>query len=122
MEGVDLTVMPIAPYRTPLKTSRWYLAIFAPPLDICVNNACLLMRREHQVRKMKHKMSLEDFRIQLFESVILKKSVRGRPSKTTSIATIQRIKTPMKPRLSDEVRLDTVGHFPVFASRGRCKL
>ncbi|KAJ8895092.1 hypothetical protein PR048_000417 [Dryococelus australis] len=80
------------------------------------------MRRELQLRKMKHEIPLKAFRIQLFECLALKKRVRGRPSKTTSIATLQRIETPMKPRPSDEVRLDMVEHFPVFTSRGLCNL
>ncbi|KAJ8870335.1 hypothetical protein PR048_029356 [Dryococelus australis] len=113
MGGVYWADMLIALYRTPLKTRRWHLEIFAQLLDICVTNPWLLMRRELQLRKMKHEMSLKAFRIQLFESLTLKKRVRGRPSKTTS--NVQRIKTLMKPRPSDEVRLDMVGHFPMQA-------
>ncbi|KAJ8869186.1 hypothetical protein PR048_030756 [Dryococelus australis] len=85
MGGVDLADMLIALYRTPLKTNR---------------------RRELQLRKMKHEMPLKAFQIQLFESLTLKKRVCGRSSKNTSIATFQRIETPMKLRPSDKVRLD----------------
>lgn len=42
MGGVDLADMLISLYRTPLKTRRWYLGIFAQLIDICVNNGWLL--------------------------------------------------------------------------------
>ncbi|KAF6201611.1 hypothetical protein GE061_004003 [Apolygus lucorum] len=45
MGCVDLSDMLIALYRTPLRSHRWYLALFAQLLDICVDNAWLMYRR-----------------------------------------------------------------------------
>jgi len=53
MGGVDLADMLVALYRTGMKTHRWYLAVFSQILDICVNNAWLLYRRDMQLRKEK---------------------------------------------------------------------
>ncbi|CAG4969354.1 unnamed protein product [Parnassius apollo] len=39
MGGVDLADMLISLYKTPFKTRRWYIGIFAQILDICINNA-----------------------------------------------------------------------------------
>lgn len=41
MDGVNLADMLISLYRTPFKTRRWYIGIFAQLLDICINNAWL---------------------------------------------------------------------------------
>lgn len=49
--GVDLADMLIALYRTPFRGHRWYLPIFSQMLDICVNNAWLLYRRDREVRQ-----------------------------------------------------------------------
>nr|CAI5860344.1 unnamed protein product [Callosobruchus analis] len=46
MEGVDLMDMLVSLYRTRLKSRRWYLSIFAQMVDLCMNNAWLLYRRE----------------------------------------------------------------------------
>ncbi|XP_008186830.1 piggyBac transposable element-derived protein 3-like [Acyrthosiphon pisum] len=48
MGGVDLTDMLVSLYRTGLKSHRWYLAVFSQLLDISVNIAWLLYRRELQ--------------------------------------------------------------------------
>ncbi|KAH9629018.1 hypothetical protein HF086_007503 [Spodoptera exigua] len=45
MGGVDLCDMLIALYRTSFKSRRWYMNIFGQMLDIAVNNAWLLYRR-----------------------------------------------------------------------------
>lgn len=39
MGGMDLADMLISLYKTPFKTRRWYLGIFAQLVDICINNA-----------------------------------------------------------------------------------
>nr|CAI5858404.1 unnamed protein product [Callosobruchus analis] len=46
MGGVDLMDMLVSLYRTRLKSRRWYLSIFAQMVDLCMNNAWLLYRRE----------------------------------------------------------------------------
>ncbi|KAJ0172494.1 hypothetical protein K1T71_011633 [Dendrolimus kikuchii] len=44
MGGVDLADMLLSLYRTPFKTRRWYIGIFAQLLNICINNAWLSYR------------------------------------------------------------------------------
>ena len=46
MGGVDLADML---YRTSIRTHQWYMGIFSQLLDICVNNAWLLYRRENKL-------------------------------------------------------------------------
>lgn len=53
MGGVDLADMLVALYRTEMKTRRWYMSIFSQIIDICVNNAWLLYRRDSTRRGIK---------------------------------------------------------------------
>lgn len=62
MGGVDLAGMLVALYRIELKTRRWYLQIFAQMIDISLNNAWLLKRRELCLKDIKDKnMTLKEF-------------------------------------------------------------
>ncbi|XP_022823361.1 piggyBac transposable element-derived protein 3-like [Spodoptera litura] len=65
MGGVDLADMLISLYRTPFKTRRWYIGIFAQLLDICINNAWLLHRKDSKSKSM----PLKDFRFELYEGL-----------------------------------------------------
>ncbi|XP_026331157.1 piggyBac transposable element-derived protein 2-like, partial [Hyposmocoma kahamanoa] len=74
MGGVDLADMLISLYRTPFKTRRWYIGIFAQLLDICINNAWLSYRND--CTKIKKKaMPLKAFRYEIYEG--LKKNRRA---------------------------------------------
>ncbi|KAH9632632.1 hypothetical protein HF086_004750 [Spodoptera exigua] len=46
MGGVDLCDMLISLYRTNYKTKRWYMALFSQVLDICVNDAWIMYRKD----------------------------------------------------------------------------
>lgn len=59
MEGFDLADMFIALYRTEMRSHRWYIPLFSQLLDICVNNAWLLYRREAKESKF---LKLKEFR------------------------------------------------------------
>lgn len=108
MGGVDLADMLVALYRTTYKSRRWYTAIFAQMLDICVNNAWLLYRRDCSNRAVKN-MPLKSFRCQL---------ARELQNKSRS-----RISVNHNCRTDDSIRYDSIGHFPSFGeSYGRCKL
>ncbi|RZF41578.1 hypothetical protein LSTR_LSTR000292 [Laodelphax striatellus] len=120
MGGVDLADMLIALYRTNFRCHRWYLHIFSQMLDICVNNAWLLFKRESSLKLQPTKMTLKQFRFVLYESITKKERRVGRPSNTDK-ENISKIKKPVAPRPLDEVRKDRVDHFPVFVERGRCK-
>nr|CAI5822949.1 unnamed protein product [Callosobruchus analis] len=67
MGGVDLMDMLVSLYRTRLKSRRWYLSIFAQMVDLCMNNAWLLYRREKKLMSSEtgdcmDEMTLKDFR------------------------------------------------------------
>lgn len=82
MGGVDLADMLISLYRTPLKSRRWYLALFGQLLDMSVVNAWLLYRRDTCLHgKGKHK-PLCEFRSEIAYSLPRagRPSRRGRPS------------------------------------------
>ncbi|KAH9635667.1 hypothetical protein HF086_001458 [Spodoptera exigua] len=122
MGGVDLADMLVALYRTPFRGHRWYLPIFSQMLDICINNAWLLYRRDMKARHdTKKQKSLKTFTIEILES--LRKFERTKTSdigrlSSNSIATIQK---PVAERLPDAERYDQIGHYPkIIITRGRC--
>lgn len=79
MGGVDLADMMIALYRTPAKSHRWYLAIFWQMVDIAVNNAWLLHRRDAAQLDQKHHC-LKDFRLDVAKGLIYpEKQKKGSP-------------------------------------------
>lgn len=110
MGGVDLADMLIALYRTEMKAHRWYIPLFSQMIDICINNAWLLYRRESNCPKT---MKLKDFRCAIADSLL------------TVDRVVQNINTEVKKIVTHEnhmdVRYDQVGHMPSFASKGRCK-
>lgn len=59
MGGVDLSDMLIALYRTPFRSHRWYLIIFAQLLDICLLNAWLVYRRDMESKKAEQEEKLK---------------------------------------------------------------
>lgn len=120
MGGVDLADMLIELYRTPLKSKRYYLRLFAQILDIGVNNAWLLYRRECNLLGVKDDLALKDFRSLVSDALMrAHKPKRGRPS--CGDAPSKKIKHHVQPRPSLEVRYDGVGHWPVFGKKGRCR-
>lgn len=70
MGGVDLANMFIELYRTPLKSRRYYLKLFAQLLDICVNNAWLMSRRDAELHGAVQVMPLKDFRATLARALL----------------------------------------------------
>lgn len=63
--------MLIALYRTEFRTHRWYMSIFSHLLDLCVSNAWLLYRREHEALKTTSKLiPLKDFRNSISNSLL----------------------------------------------------
>lgn len=104
MGGVDLADMLIALYKSPFKSRRWYLGIFAQMLDISINNAWLLQRRVGN-----RNLSLKEFRFEIYQGLLkIKRTPRGiSDTKTKTV---------------DSVRYDNVGHFVSTKSEGRCVL
>uniref|UniRef100_A0AAV2MQN4 PiggyBac transposable element-derived protein domain-containing protein n=1 Tax=Knipowitschia caucasica TaxID=637954 RepID=A0AAV2MQN4_KNICA len=123
MGGVDLADMMIALYRTPAKSHRWYLAIFWQMVDIAVNNAWLLHRRDAAQLGQKHHC-LKVFRLDVAKGLIYpEKQKRGRPSKGNEDNTPPRvIKQPKVPRPVDDMIYDRIDHFPIMSVKGRCRM
>lgn len=75
MGGVDLADMLIELYRTPLKSKRYYLKLFAQLLDISINNAWLLYRRDCRILLNQPALALKDFRVAVGEEQEREKEV-----------------------------------------------
>ncbi|KAI8435219.1 hypothetical protein MSG28_003575, partial [Choristoneura fumiferana] len=108
MGGVDLADMLVALYRSNMKTKRWYMAIFRQILDICVNNAWLLYRRNTATKKV----PLKKFRLQI-AAELLKKNRTKNINQHFNVPQPE-IRTPAAPRPPIGVRYDNIGHFPGF--------
>nr|CAH7765175.1 unnamed protein product [Callosobruchus chinensis] len=126
MGGVDLMDMLVSLYRTRLKSRRWYLSIFAQMVDLCINNAWLLYRREKQLISLEtddsvDEMPLKDFRYYVSKSLRMK----GRSSDsrvTENINEKQKIKRTVVVRPAADIRQDKFDHFPEYKTKGRCRL
>uniref|UniRef100_W5NJG2 PiggyBac transposable element-derived protein domain-containing protein n=1 Tax=Lepisosteus oculatus TaxID=7918 RepID=W5NJG2_LEPOC len=70
MGGVDLADMMIALYRTQAKSHRWYLCIFWQLIDIAVNNAWLLYRRDSTAVGPVKLKKLKAFRLDVAKGLI----------------------------------------------------
>lgn len=120
MGGVDLADMLIELYRTPLKSKRYYLKLFAQLLDISINNAWLLYRRDCRILLNQPALALKDFRVAVGESLLKAgKRKRGRPS--FDEVPQKKIRKAKASRPADDVRYDTIGHWPSFGTKGRCR-
>lgn len=110
MGGVDLADMLIALYRTEMRAHRWYMPLFSQMLDICVNNAWLVYRREtNNVKPLK----LKEFRCAISRSLVTaQRAISGTPRGSRKFLT---------PEYQSLNRFDQVGHMPSFSSKGRCK-
>uniref|UniRef100_A0A2S2Q690 PiggyBac transposable element-derived protein 2 n=1 Tax=Sipha flava TaxID=143950 RepID=A0A2S2Q690_9HEMI len=121
MGGVHLADMFIALYRTNMKTHKWYMALFSQMIDISVNNAWLLYRRDSKSEK--NTMRLKEFRKDIAIAFACKNKPRiGRPS--SSIAKqkmVKKIQTPVTQRPPQEVIQDKIVHCPAFTTKGRCR-
>ncbi|CAK1601014.1 unnamed protein product [Parnassius mnemosyne] len=111
MGGVDLADMLVALYRTEMRAHRWYIPLCSQLLDICVNNAWLIYRRENKGKKH---MKLKVFRCAISNDL-------NTFQRTKEIANTSRGAHFVTPQISDYGRLDQIGHMPSFASKGRCK-
>lgn len=121
MGGVDLADMLISLYRTGLKSHRWYLNIFSQIMDICINNAWLLRRRQFEQANVKNNNDrLKDFRYEVYAGL-----VKGhRHVAVKDVPTVnenKKIKKPVAERPVDAVRFDRVDHWPIHTGYGRCK-
>lgn len=118
--GVDLADMFVALYRTSLKSHKWYMSLFSQMLDICVNNAWILYRRDCKALGEKQKR-LKEFRHEMGIALTSKdKPRRGRKllEKPYDFPA-KKIKNEIAPRPYDEIRYDKMDHCPDFTKKGR---
>ncbi|KAF9404751.1 hypothetical protein HW555_014186 [Spodoptera exigua] len=116
MGGVDLADMLISLYRTPFKSHRWYLGIFSQLIDMCINNAWLLHKRDGK------NIMLKDFRFQLFEGLTKSNKIVKGINATEDIGEDLKIHKPVSVRPTDSVRFDDKGHLPEAGDETmRCK-
>ncbi|CAK1599832.1 unnamed protein product [Parnassius mnemosyne] len=111
MGGVDLADMLIALYRTEMRAHRWYIPLFSQMLDICINNAWLMYRRETKCPKP---IKLKEFRCAIADSLTtVDRVVHSKNTEAKKFVT---------PENQMDMRYDQMGHMPSFTSKGRCKL
>ncbi|CAH2088691.1 unnamed protein product [Euphydryas editha] len=94
--------MLISLYKIPFKTRRWYIGIFTQLLEICLNNAWLMYRKNLEGKGK----PLKGFRHEVYQCLI--KRGRSQDVEKTGNSKIQ------KPRLArpvSPIRYDNVGHF-----------
>jgi hypothetical protein len=118
MGGVDKADMLIALYRVGRKSHKWYMNIFFQLLDVALNNAWLIHRRDCDEIGDKAK-KLKPSRLYIANTLINcniqpKTNVRSDPSVVSLIKTVA-------PRPPQEVRLDGINHLPNITTQGRCK-
>ena len=116
MGGVDLADMLISLYRTPFKSHRWYIGIFSQLIDMCINNAWLLQKRDGK------NIMLKEFRFQLFEGLTKSNKIVKSINATEDIGEDLKIHKPVSVRPTDSVRFDDKGHLPEAGDETmRCK-
>lgn len=113
--GVDLSDMLISLYKTPFKSRRWYLAIFAQTFDIYMNNAWLSYRQKHS-GNVKSKKPLKAFKYFIYD--LLCKANRSATRKQTGSV---KVKKPHAPRPLSPLKYVNIGHFPSTMEEGRCR-
>ncbi|CAH1967978.1 unnamed protein product [Acanthoscelides obtectus] len=119
MGGVDKSNSLVGLYRTPGRAKRWYFPIFAYIIDMCIVNAWLLYKENN--KNEKKCMPLKEFRCDIAKGLSTTgKPKPGRPVSSPKSNSI--IIHPVVPRPSDVTRKDTVGHWPVHTTKGRCRM
>ncbi|XP_061717480.1 piggyBac transposable element-derived protein 3-like [Cydia pomonella] len=110
MGGIDLADMLVALYRTEMKTRRWYLSIFSQIIDICVNNAWLMYRRDSKRKGIKKYLGLKQFRLQIYQGLLkADKRASGLVPTVTDV-----IRKPNRILPVDDVKYDGLDHLPNF--------
>ncbi|CAM4623838.1 unnamed protein product [Leuciscus chuanchicus] len=65
MGGIDKSDMLVHLYRTPMKSKRWYMRMFAYAIDVSLSNAWIMYRWESKALGVDG-LSLKNFQIQVF--------------------------------------------------------
>ena len=65
MGGIDKSDMLVHLYKTPMKSKRWYMRLFAYTIDLCLTNAWLSYKRDCNSLNQSG-LCLKDFRLDVF--------------------------------------------------------
>lgn len=116
MGGVDLADMLVSLHKTKFRTQRWYMALFGQALDISLNNAWLLMRRDYLTNYNEDsRVMLKDFRLKVSE---LLSQTQPAPVPEMTVAELGWAKGSRPP---DRIRYDHIDHIATVADTQRCK-
>ncbi|KAL0160893.1 hypothetical protein M9458_044618, partial [Cirrhinus mrigala] len=109
MGGIDKSDMLVHLYRTPMKSKRWYMRMFAYAIDLCLMNAWIMYRRDIKALAVDG-LSLKNFWIQ-------SSHVSSPKELIISVHPQHLCATP-----DDSVRFDmSLFHAPVYTTRQTCK-
>lgn len=128
MGGIDKSDMLVQLYRTPLKSKKWYMRLFAYCLDLSVCNAWLCYKRDAVALGETKELSLKDFRLELFKYASSQKPnihLRSRSSNRSPPDVIlpMSMRGHKTPGPATTVRFNkTLSHIPVYQKRLTCKL
>uniref|UniRef100_A0A4W6C6T3 PiggyBac transposable element-derived protein domain-containing protein n=1 Tax=Lates calcarifer TaxID=8187 RepID=A0A4W6C6T3_LATCA len=130
MGGIDKSDLLVHLYRTPMKSKRWYLHLFAYVMDVSITNAWVVYRRDSKALGV-NGQSLKDFRIQVFrgdsgQTSAKSSSRRSSSSSVESLTTSVDVPEPVRGHCShtpnEAVRFDlSLFHAPVHAKCQTCK-
>ena len=73
MGGIDKSDMLVHLYKTPMKSKRWYMRLFAYCLDLSVCNAWLCYKRDCKSLGETRGLSLKKFRLEIYKSLSSKR-------------------------------------------------
>ena len=123
MGGIDKNDMLILLYKTPMKSKRWYLRIFAYCLDLAVVNGWLLYKRDAKALQQRP-MNLKTFRLKIYTGFLNNCPRSTRLSLTREIEGPSSSRGQRAPLPHQSKRYDTsVFHCPkTIKSRQTCKV
>uniref|UniRef100_A0A3B4G8X8 PiggyBac transposable element-derived protein domain-containing protein n=1 Tax=Pundamilia nyererei TaxID=303518 RepID=A0A3B4G8X8_9CICH len=111
MGGIDLSDMLVHLYKTPAKSTRWYLPLFGYMLDLSIANSWLVYKRECGQLNQKP-ITLKRFRLAVAHSL---KQVNNSPSPP------KKRYTPRPSQPQPDVRYDCFGHWPLHCDKWKCQ-
>lgn len=129
VEGIEVDGL-VAYYRTKLRSKKYYMRFFFHFLDMVTVNCWLLYRRDGRSLEIptKKQMDLLDFRTEVAEGLLkCKKDTTRKKSRRSSSDVEKKLEAKKKkgrvaPTPAKDIRMDSVGHWPIPSERQRCKL
>ncbi|XP_076035781.1 uncharacterized protein LOC143021875 [Oratosquilla oratoria] len=129
MGGIDKSDMLVHLYKTPIKSKRWYLRMFAYTIDVSLTNAWVMYKRDCKALAVKDSLSLKHFRIQVFRGASCQKpqsKCSQKHSESPALNTTADVPAPVRGHRNhipdNSVRFDlTLFHAPVYSNRQTCK-